>query len=218
MMKTLQIATVAEDTDVVMVGIRNVPTHKLVLICLPSNKDYVEQHALELERMLRIDVEVQPIHGEIIEGVLDVVAGILKENRSEFDEVVLNVAGGEKALTCAAVSAAFFNGLKAFHLMDDVPIMLPVLKMRYDKMVSDTKVNILRTLQSTGGEVESLGHLCELSGYGKPLISYHLNGTEDSSGLINLGFVDVERRRQGRLHMKLTTLGKALLLGLSGSN
>lgn len=214
-LKTLQIATVGVDTDTVLVGIRNLPAHKLALICLPKDKDAIDSFASTLERTLKISVDVYAPHGNPLEGVLETIATILEEDGKKFEDIIVNVAGGEKTLTCAAVSAAFINGLKAFHVMDGMLVMLPVLKLSYDRIVSKAKKNILRFIEKAGGEVESLEQLSKLSGYGKPLLSHHIRGAEDSRGLAELGLVETERVKRGRIRVKLTMLGKILLRSAS---
>ena len=211
-MRTLHIATVGKDTDTVLVGMKNVPTHRLALICLQEDKDSVNSFALDLEKTLKINVDVHVVEGRIVEGVLEKVAIILNEHKNEFEDVVLNVAGGEKVLTCAAVSAAFFNGLKAFHLKEETPMMLPIMKVKYSNMISKAKMAILKAIQDADGVIQSLGQLSDLSGYGRPLLSYHVWGDDESRGLVELGLVEAERKKQGRLEARLTVLGKAMLL------
>lgn len=218
-LKTLQIATVGENTDVVLTGVRNFPAHKLALICLPKHKDTVNRFTLELERILKIpiDVYVVPDRGNPLDGMLDIVANILKKDGRDFEDIIINVAGGDKVLTCAAVSAAFINGLKAFHVMGDMPVMLPILKLSYNEIVSKAKIAILQAIDKAEGEVKSLKQLSTISGYGKPLLSHHIQGAENSRGLVKLGLVEIERGKRGRTRVKLTTLGKMLLSGATGS-
>ncbi|MDJ0269087.1 MAG: hypothetical protein NXY59_00780 [Aigarchaeota archaeon] len=63
--------------------------------------------------------------------------------------------------------------------------------------------------------MKDLTELSSLTGYGKPLLSYHINGSEDSKGLLQLGLVRVEKQRRGRSSISITELGKMLLAGLS---
>ena len=51
--------------------------------------------------------------------------------------------------------------------------------------------------------------------YGKPLLSHHIRGAEDSRGLAELGLVETERVKRGRIRVKLTMLGKILLRSAS---
>jgi len=214
-LKTLQIATVGETTDVVLAGVRNFPAHKLALICLSKHKDLVSNFALNLERILKIPIEVHvvPERGNLLDEMLEIVANILKKDGKNFEDIIINVAGGDKVLTCAAVSAAFINGLKAFHVMGDMPVMLPILKLNYTEMVSKAKIDILKAIDQAGGTVDSLEQLSKISGFGKPLLSHHIQGADNSRGLVELGLVETMRAKRGRMKVKLTTLGKMLLYG-----
>jgi hypothetical protein len=51
----------------------------------------------------------------------------------------------------------------------------------------------------------------KVSGYGKPLLSYHVQGAKDSKGLADLGLVEVEKGNRGKISAKLTTLDKLLV-------
>ena len=125
----------------------------------------------------------------------------------------MNVSSGDKLIGCAALSAAFINGIKAFG-MDETgttPLMMPVLKLSYTEIISDAKIKILKAIDSIGGIVDSLEKLEQVSGYGKPLLSYHVQGAKDSKGLADLGLLEVEKGDRGKLSAKLTTLGKLLV-------
>lgn len=168
----------------------------------------------DLSSVLKVEVDSHPIpNTDIPTHVLEGVARILQREKNEFDDIVFNVTSGDKLLGCAALSAAFVNGLKAVAVVNGEPMMLPVLKFSYDRLVSQTKLDILKALQKKGGEVESLEELRELTGYGKPLLSYHIQGAEDSQGLVHLGLVEVRRGDRGKSIIQATTLGKLLTLG-----
>ncbi|MHA2025842.1 MAG: HFX_2341 family transcriptional regulator domain-containing protein [Candidatus Thorarchaeota archaeon] len=211
MLKTLQIATVGEDIETVLIGLRNVPSHRLDLICELKDHTHVEEFAHNLRHTLKMQVEVHVVNNNIVESVLEEVATIVKQCRNHYDDFVLNVAGGDKTLTCAGVSAAFFNGLKAFHLMGETPVLLPILKVNYSTVISDAKKKILKSIRDLGGTSGNLGELSEQSGFGKPLLSYHIRGDDESKGLVDLGLVEAKHKRRGRLQVELTTLGRAML-------
>ncbi len=212
--KTLQIATLGPDVDPVLVGIRTLPTHKLYLIHLESDKPVAEKLIHDLASVLKVEVDSLPVpNNDVLTRVLEGVAGILQREKGNFDDVLFNVSSGDKLLGCAALSAAFVNGLKAFAVVNGEPMLLPVLKFSYDRIISQTKLDILKSLQKTGGEVDSLESLKELTGYGKPLLSYHIQGAEDSQGLVELGLVEVRKGQRGKSIIKATTLGKLLTLG-----
>lgn len=213
----MQIATVGEDTAVVLTGLRNFPTHKLALICLPNHEDVINEFAFSLERTLKTPVDMYVVQSEAnpLDGLLNIIAKILEKERKNFEDVIINVAGGEKMLTCAAVSAAFINGLKAFHVMGDTPVMLPIMKLSYNEIVSKAKIDILRAIDEGGGEVKSLAQLSAISGYGKSLLSHHIRGTKNSRGLARLGLVETKRVARGRIRVRLSTIGKMVLRGMS---
>ena len=147
---------------------------------------------------------------------MESVNDILNLHAKEFDQVLLNVSSGDKLIGCAALSAAFINGIQAFGMDDThtVPLLMPVLKLSYNEIISEAKIKILKSINTAGGVVESLDQLEQISGYGKPLLSYHVQGAKDSKGLADLGLVEVEKGDRGKISAKLTTLGKLLV----GSN
>jgi hypothetical protein len=67
----------------------------------------------------------------------------------------------------------------------------------------------------SGQRPQSRGHpsLKDISGYGKPLLSYHIQGAEDSKGLVELGLVEVEKGTRGKSITKITTLGRLPTVG-----
>jgi molybdenum-dependent DNA-binding transcriptional regulator ModE len=124
----------------------------------------------------------------------------------------MNVSSGDKLIGCAALSSAFINGIKAFGMdSHKLPLLMPVLKLSYSEIISDAKIKILKAIDNAGGTIESLDQLEQLSGYGRPLLSYHVQGGKDSKGLANLGLVDVEKGDRGKISAKLTVLGKLLV-------
>ncbi len=212
--KTLQVATLGPDTDSVLVGIRTLPVHKLYLIHLESDAGVAQKLMHDLASVLKVDVQSQSVPAsDVLTHVLQEVAGILQREKGNFDDILFNVSSGDKLLGCAALSAAFINGLKAFAIVNGEPLLMPVLKFSYDQLVSPTKLDILRSLQKNGGEVDSLETLKDISGYGKPLLSYHIQGAEDSKGLVELGLVEVEKGTRGKSITKITTLGRLLTVG-----
>ncbi len=212
--KTLQIATLGPDVDPVLVGIRILPVHKLYLIHLEPDKPIAQKLIRDLSSVLKVDVESHSVPPtDVLTHVLEGVAGILQKERENFGDVLFNVSSGEKLLGCAALSAAFVNGLKAFAVVNGEPLLMPILKFSYDRIISQTKLDILKALNKHGGAVESLEELRELTNYGKPLLSYHIQGAEDSQGLEELGLVEVQRGDRGKSIVRATTLGKLLTLG-----
>ncbi|MEE8199024.1 MAG: DUF6293 family protein [Thermoplasmata archaeon] len=210
-MKILQIATLGEEEAPIFAGIREYPVSKLILIHEPEARF----HAAEISRKLRelqIPVEREEIQNPARE-MYEVVARIIREERDQYDDIFINVSSGRKLMTCSAISAAFVNGVKAFHVEEGVPMMLPILKFSYSEVISPSKIRVLQSLADLGGEAGSLSALSEASGVEKSLLSYHLRGGREAKGLEELGLVEIDRGTQGRLLIHLSEMGRLLLIG-----
>ncbi len=216
--KTLQIATFGSDgQDGIALGIRSFSVHKLALICFNSDKNKAEDFAKKIKSVLGVPITITIVTKEnVVRDTMESVNDILNLHAKEFDQILLNVSSGDKLIGCAALSAAFINGIQAFGMDDThtVPLLMPVLKLSYNEIISEAKIKILKSINTAGGLVESLDQLEQISGYGKPLLSYHVQGAKDSKGLADLGLVEVEKGDRGKISAKLTTLGKLLV----GSN
>jgi len=216
-MTTLQIATFgSEDQDGIALGIRSFPVHKLVLICFSSDKSKAEDFARKIKSVLGLPINITIVTKEnVVRDTMERVNEIVNIEGNQFQQVLMNVSSGDKLIGCSALSAAFINGIQAFGMDEThtVPLLMPVLKLSYSEIVSEAKIKILKAINNAGGIVESLDHLEQISGYGKPLLSYHVQGARDSKGLADLGLVEVEKRDRGKISAKLTTLGKLLVSG-----
>jgi hypothetical protein len=212
---TLQIATFGSDMqEGIAAGIRNFPIHKLALICYSSDNQRAEEFSRRIRGVIGIPVTITIVNKDnVIRDVLESVGEIIGIEGKNFQQILMNVSCGDKLIGCAALSAAFINGIKAFG-MDSAgaPLPVPVLKLSYSEIISEPKLNILKAMERVGGALESLEKLEEASGYGKPLLSYHIMGGKEARGLAELGLVEVEKGDRGKLSTKLTTLGKLLVV------
>lgn len=209
--RTLQVAVLGGNDDAVLVGLRNFPAHKLVMLAPPEFKSQADSLAGKLTTMLRLPVEVVQLLDSDISTILEQVSKVVRKESGAFQEFIINVGSANKQLTCAGVTAAFVHGIRAFDVMGDQPIILPVMNFSYAQIVTQPKMEILRAIERSGGDVESLEKLRALSSFGKPLLSYHIRGSGDGKGLEDLGLVEVEREKRGRLRVKLSALGRTLL-------
>ncbi len=211
-MRVLQIATVGEDTDPVFVGIKEYPVSKLILIHTKEQNEDVMDITSKLSP-LKLDIERVMIRENLLIEVLQEITNIVNNESMRYDDIYINVGSGTKIMSCAALSAAFVNGIKAIHVMNDMPILLPVLKFSYNELISDAKLNILKAINDSDGEINSLTELSKQSGIEKSLLSYHIRGGKEHKGLRDLGMLTVESGVQGRLTIKMTELGNLLLVG-----
>jgi len=212
--KTVQIATVGDDSSGVLSGVRNAPANKLILISYEQDGAIARRLATSISETLKTDVE---IHDKIrpeacYKDIMEVFKQIVERNQDQFDDFILNVSSGDKMICIAAAVTSFILGFKAFFCKGDECVMLPPMKLSYTEIVSEVKLNILRALDKAGGEVESLDELSKLTNYGKPLLSYHIHGSEDARGLIDLGLATAARHSRGKTKVSITTLGKMLLV------
>jgi hypothetical protein len=214
-MKTLQIATFGSDgQDGIALGIRSFSVHKLALICFASDRNRAEDFTKKIKSVLGVPTTITIVTKEnVVRDTMESVNEILNLHVKEFEQVLLNVSSGDKLIGCAALSAAFINGIQAFGMDDThtVPLLMPVLKLSYNEIISEAKIKILKSINHAGGAIESLDQLEQISGYGKPLLSYHVQGAKDSKGLADLGLVEVEKGDRGKISARLTTLGKLLV-------
>ena len=216
-MTTIQIATFgSEGQDAIASGIRNFPVHKLALICYESDQDKVDEFSRKIRNILGLPVSIHLVSRKnAIRDTLERVSEILTRDGKDFRQVLMNVSCGDKLIGCAALSASFINGIKAFG-MDEAgsPLLMPILKLSYTDIISESKIKILKAIDGAAdGFVESLEQLEALSGFGKPLLSYHIQGARDSKGLADLGLLEVEKGERGKISARLTTLGKLLVAG-----
>ena len=186
----------------------------MVLICYQHDKEIAKRLATSITETLKTDVDIYDnVRVEqSYKDIMQVFSQIVEKNRDQYDDFLLNVSSGDKMICIAAAVTSFILGFKAFSCKGDECVMLPPMKLSYTELVSDVKLSILRALDKVGGEVDSLDELSKLTNYGKPLLSYHIHGSEDARGLIDLGLADAIRHSRGKTKVRLTTLGKMLLV------
>ncbi len=211
--QTLQIATFGQDREGIVAGIRNFPIHKLILLHYAEDKKDVEEFSHNIRSTLGIPISLRLIaKPDIIRSAMEHISEIIKTESGKFEQILINVSSGDKMIGCAALSCAFVNGIKAFGTdQDGKPMLLPILKMSYNEIISDAKIKILQALDKAGGTTENLDDLTKITNFGKPLLSYHIHGTNESKGLVQLGLVEAERLERGRSKITLNTLGKMLI-------
>ncbi len=213
-MKVLQIATVGEEVDPILVGIREYPVSKLVLIYSKEHERVVQDLISKLS-FLKIEVERRVVNHDPIREMTQVVSDIVSNGSHGFEDIFMNATGGDKLFVAGGVLAAYVNGIKVFHVKAGNVHLLPVLKFSYSELISDSKMAILEALDRLGGVADSLNELSDMAKVEKSLLSYHIRGGKDSKGLEGLGLVEIDRATQGRLRIKLTMMGKLMLIGRS---
>ena len=207
-MKTKTIvAPVGDYMEDLYVGIRDIPTKKVILITPIERQKDAEEAKVSLEKF-KIPTTINLVRGFIWEEIFKEIAKI-----KEFEEeVMINVSTGDRESRCAATSAAFVNGLQAFGIANNSIFMLPVLKFDYYSLISEKKMTILKTVHKEETCCASMDELSKKVKMSLPLISYHINGNLKSEGLKAMGLVETEEKK-GKVEVKLSFLGNMLLKG-----
>ncbi len=201
------IAPVGDNLDALFVGMKEFATEEVYLITPKPNI----KKAKKLEKKLAvfsIPVHIIEVEGSLMESMF-ASFGTICANK-DHDDIIVNVATGDRISTCAALSAAFANGLKAFGVMDGKPMLLPIMKLSYYHELTESKMKILRHLNTD--TYTSLADLHKATGMSVSLLSYHLNGTIRYKGLLQLRLVEVKDKNRTLL-VKLSELGSLLLKG-----
>jgi len=211
-MKNIVIAPMGDHMDALYVGIKEFPTEKIILINPNRYNDDALNTKKDLEKF-KIPVHIVNISGntetEIWEGTFKAISEIrTSENNTD---ILVNVATGDRTTRCAATSASFVNGLKAFAVDGDKTLMLPVMKFNYYRLISDKKMDILKILNNEDC-CSSLDELSKKTRMSLPLISYHINGNLKSEGLKEMGLINTTEDK-GRITVELSSLGKMIVRG-----
>jgi hypothetical protein len=209
--RTVQVAILGGNDEAVFAGLRNFPAHKLVLLSPTTSLDRSGVISGKLAETLKLPVRVVEVKSSSIQTMLDLIGQVIHDDQDVAQDFLINLGSAARESACSGLAAAFLYGIRAFDVAGDQPEMFPVMKFNYIRAVTEPKIEILRAIERSGGQVESLEALSGIVNYGKPLLSYHIRGSQDSRGLESLGLVELERGKRGRLRVILTPLGRTLL-------
>lgn len=201
------IAPVGDNLKALFIGMKEFPTESVFLIT-PENKLKEAENLSKRLEEFTIGSHIMKIDGNMMEEMFRVFGKICAAYNE--DELIVNVATGDRMSTCAALSAAFANGLKAFGIMDNKPVLLPIMKLSYYKELSDNKLKILKVLDSE--KHISLKELSDKVRMSVSLVSYHINGNYKHKGLKEFRLVDIKDNNKN-LCIKLSDMGRLLLKG-----
>jgi hypothetical protein len=201
------IAPVGDNLKALFVGIKEFPTEKVILVTPDENRKEAENVCKKLDEFT-IKCEIRGIDQNIMEDMFKIF-GNLCQNYNQ-DDLIVNVATGDRMTTCAAITASFVNGLKAFGVMGDRTMILPIMKLSYYNELSESKLQILGSLDK--GEFMSLKELNKKTGMSISLLSYHVNGNFKYKGLKEYRLIETKEKGKN-LYVKLSELGNLLLKG-----
>lgn len=201
------IAPVGENSKALFAGMKEFPTEKVILLATKENLKEAKKLSEKLEDFT-IKTDIKELQGNILEATFQIFANLCAIYDTE--NLIVNVATGNHSTTCAALSAAYANGLKAFDVMGDMTILLPILKLSYYHELSENKMEILRSLNEK--EFEPINKVTERLKMSISLLSYYINGNDKYKGLKDHRLIETKMVGKS-LYVKLSSMGRLLLKG-----
>jgi len=201
------IAPVGKNSKALFVGMKEFPTEKVILLATKENLKEAKKLSKKLEEFT-IKTDIKELQGNILEATFQTFANLC--SIYDMENLIVNVATGNHSATCAALSAAYANGLKAFDVMGDMTILMPILKLSYYHELSENKMEILQTLNEK--EFEPINKVAERLKISISLLSYHINGNDRYKGLKDHRLIETKMVGKS-LYVKLSSMGRMLLKG-----
>ena len=212
--KYILVATVGEDNEGIYHAVKEFPVKKYYIICNDKNHASALDIKMELVRF-NIDVQVVAVNEPLLPEMIKAFSKVKQaENPSS---ILANLSCGTKVATCAALTASFINGLKAFYIVDGKVMFFPIMKLSYYNLLSERKRKILAFLREVPDCCRSMDDLSKKMSMSLPLISYHINGTPEARGLVEEGLVELISGKHGRNQIMLTEMGKLIIEGYLGA-
>lgn len=215
--ETFQIATYGTFRhDQVLIGLRIFSSYKLALICYDQDNTIAKLFSERIRSSDKnIEVSLYFIHeSNPIESIFEHIGRIVAFEKDRLQRILVNISSGDKSLSYAVLSAAYIKGIETFMINSAHPTSLAIIptpKLYYSKIITNTNLRILNSIARAGGEVYGLDRLQQISGLIKPLLSYHIHGRNNTKGLIDLGLVWIESKKDENgtiVIIRLTAMGK----------
>lgn len=201
------IAPIGDNPNAIFAGIKEFPTEKVYLITAAHNREKAEKLAEKLKDFT-IATQIMEIKGNTLEEMFKSFAKVSMNH--DPDDIIVNLATGDPMSTCAALSAAFANGLKAFGVENDRTMLMPIMKLSYYNELSENKMKILKELHPT--DHISLQALAKKLSMSISLLSYHIHGNYKYKGLKEFRLVDLKDSKKSVM-VRLSEMGNLLLKG-----
>jgi hypothetical protein len=204
------VAPSGENHNALYESLKHFDVERIYILACNQTLTDMEKLKVELEKK-GYKVIIKKLKADIWEGMFIGMAEI-KEEEPHPERIIVNVCMGNPIKRCAATTATFVNGLKGFAMENGKPMIFPLLKFNYYKVLTDKKVDILKYLLEHKDCCDTLDELSTRLKMSLPLLSYHINGNLKSEGLKDLGLIETEETK-GKIRLHLTTLGKLLVQG-----
>lgn len=214
-MKQVMIVPGGPDLENILESFELYKPSKLYII---SPKKYLEKSESFRDKMEADGIvsKVIEIGDDLWREFIDVASGLIcvhgEKDEQDGNDFIIHTDAGDCELRTISTVTAFINGVKALSSYDGKTRLLPLFNLRYQTVLTDKKMQILKLLEEDLTCCKSFEDLSKKTGMSLPLISYHINGNLKSEGLKKLGLVEVEEK-SGRMNVRLSTQGYLLLKG-----
>lgn len=141
-------------------------------------------------------------------GLLRALQDALHEERLAFDEVVVNAGSGTREAGCAAATAAYLHGLRAFHVENERSVELPVLGPGQRASLDERDVGLLLALAASPRGVRGLARR---AGMPRDAVRVRIEGEPGRRGLAELGLVERRGPFAWLARLRLTPTGRSLV-------
>jgi len=201
------VAPVGDNLKALFIGMKEFPTERVILISPEENMKEARKLARKLDEFT-IKTDIKEVEGNLMEFMFKTIGELC--SIYDPDDIIVNVATGDRMSTCAALSAAYANGLKAFGVSDNKCMLLPIMKLSYYNELSENKLKILKEMNPY--DYISLKELSQNLNMSMSLLSYHINGNYKHKGLKEFRLVEVQEKNKNIL-LRLSDMGNLLLKG-----
>ncbi|NUN11770.1 winged helix-turn-helix transcriptional regulator [Candidatus Micrarchaeota archaeon] len=207
-MKFVMVAVIGEDSDAeeyLYKGLKEFPTNRIILITEEKHLNKTKKIKEKLDKTMNAEIETIP--DARLETVFQTIYKLKQNNKQAH--LILNIETDYET-SCIALSASFVNGVQAIGFSKGEIIAYPIMKFSYYSALSDKKLKLLETIYKN--KIESFEQLSKLAGISLPLVTYHVRGSKNASGLEQLGLVETSLEKQ-KISVSLTSLGKLIIKG-----
>lgn len=201
------LAPVGDNPKALFVGMKQFPTEKVILITPKSKINSANELSKKLEEFT-IDAEIIEIGDKALIDMFAVFGRVCA--KYNHDDLLVNVATGDRMTSCAALSAAYANGLKAIGVDGKDVMLLPIMKLSYYDQLSQKKLEILNALSRE--KYISFKELTKTLNMASPLLWYHIHGSGVYKGLQDFRLVET-KEEDGMRAVRLSEMGAILLKG-----
>ncbi len=174
----------------------------VILLCAKEYEGVASRVGRALQKV-QISARVDVIATSLSESLLP----LLKNRDNTFTLLHAGCADQDAAIT--TISAAYLFGIPVFAVQQNIVSELPLLRIKYNDIISGKKQDILKVIASKG-VFSSLDLLAKEVNMSVPLVSYHIHGNAKSKGLEALGIVET-RSENGYTKISLTKLGSSIV-------